>query len=120
VICSPRGTAQPGSAVRGSEGDEVMIRGVGVHAAGGFWGVDNARQDHRSNALWAGCFWRIDAGRVGEEIEPNAFKFRALTGHGTEYRRTLSESKVTSCGHEVPCCCGALRCGVVKGKASLA
>jgi hypothetical protein len=57
-----------------------------------------------------------DAGCVLEEAEPKAFKFRALTGDGMEYGRTLSESKVASCIHAQPCCCGDWRCGVLRPK----
>jgi hypothetical protein len=100
-------TVTPGWVVRGSQGNlKVMILGVGIHAAGGFLGVENVQQDCRRNVLWVGCFWRVDAGRVGKEAEPKAFKFEAFTGDGTEYDRTFSKSDVTSCSHAQPCCCG--------------
>jgi hypothetical protein len=41
-----------------------MVLGVGVHSTGGFGGVDNVRQDVRSNVLWVGRFWGADAGSV--------------------------------------------------------
>jgi hypothetical protein len=110
-----------GSVTRGCEGNlEVMILGVGVHSAGGFWRVDYVRQEYRSNVLRVGCFWGADAGSVGEEAEPKALKFGAFTGKWTEYGRTFSESKVTACSHGQPCCCGDFRGGEVKAKAALA
>jgi hypothetical protein len=64
--------------------------------AGDLWRVEDVRQESRSNVVWAGCFWGADAGSVGEEAEPKAFKFGAFTGKGTKYGRTFSEQ-----GHNV-------------------
>jgi hypothetical protein len=70
--------------IRGAEGNlQVMELGVGVHTAGGLWRLDHLRQECWSNVLWVGCFWGADAGGVGEEAEPKAFKFGAFTGNGT-------------------------------------
>jgi hypothetical protein len=114
-------TVKTGSVIRGSEGNpEVMILGVGIHSAGGFWRVDYVPQECRSNVLWVGWFWGADAGSVGEESEPKSLKFGAFTGKWAEHGRTFSESKVTSCSHGHPGCCGDLRGGEVKAKAALA
>jgi hypothetical protein len=85
-----------------------MILGVAVHAAGGFGRVDNVRRDVRSNVLWVMCFWGVHAGSAGEEAEPKAFKFGAFTDDRTKYGSISGESKVTSCSHGQPCCCGDL------------
>jgi hypothetical protein len=66
-------TVKTGSVVRGSEGSlEVMMLGVNINAAGGLWGVDDVRQECRSNVLWVWCVWGADAGSVGKEAEPKA------------------------------------------------
>jgi hypothetical protein len=76
-------TVKPGLGVRGTERFlEAIILGVSIHAAGSFWGVDNVRQDCRSNVLLVGCFWRADAGSVGKQVEPSRFSSGSSPARG--------------------------------------